>query len=38
MAKELSGVDLEGIDGYWRAANYLSLGMLYLVHAEKLTS
>ena len=30
MAKELSPLDLEGIDGYWRAANYLSLGMLYL--------
>ena len=30
MAKELSPSDLEGIDGYWRAANYLALGMLYL--------
>ncbi len=30
MGKELTQADLEGIDGYWRAANYLALGMLYL--------
>ncbi|MDQ2896804.1 MAG: phosphoketolase family protein [Actinomycetota bacterium] len=26
----LSGEELRGLDGYWRAANYLSVGQLYL--------
>ncbi len=26
----LSAEELHGIDAYWRACNYLSLGMLYL--------
>ena len=26
----LSAVELSGLDAYWRAANYLSVGQLYL--------
>jgi xylulose-5-phosphate/fructose-6-phosphate phosphoketolase len=30
MEEVLSPQELEGIDAYWRAANYLCVGMLYL--------
>ncbi|MET9311928.1 phosphoketolase family protein [Kribbella sp. NPDC003505] len=30
-AKALSDDELEGIDAYWRAANYLSVGQIYLL-------
>jgi xylulose-5-phosphate/fructose-6-phosphate phosphoketolase len=29
-APHLTPEDLEGIDAYWRAANYLSVGQIYL--------
>src|ERR1041385_5417473 len=29
-ATQLSGAELRDIDAYWRACNYLALGMLYL--------
>jgi xylulose-5-phosphate/fructose-6-phosphate phosphoketolase len=28
---ELSGAQLQALDGYWRAANYLSVGQIYLM-------
>ena len=31
MAGPLSAVQLELIDGWWRAANYLSVGQIYLL-------
>jgi xylulose-5-phosphate/fructose-6-phosphate phosphoketolase len=27
----LSPVDLDGLDAWWRAANYLSVGQIYLL-------
>ncbi len=30
LPKEIEDLELQGINAYWRAANYLSLGMLYL--------
>ena len=30
MADVLSREELDGIDAYWRAANYLSVGQIYL--------
>ena len=30
MSQPLSSVDLQAIDAYWRAANYLSVGQIYL--------
>jgi len=30
MTQTLSDTDLHAIDGYWRAANYLSVGQIYL--------
>ena len=29
--KPLSGAELKGLDAYWRAANYLSVGQIYLL-------
>jgi xylulose-5-phosphate/fructose-6-phosphate phosphoketolase len=31
MSEALSSEELEGIDAYWRAANYLSVGQIYLL-------
>ena len=31
MADVLSKDELDGIDAYWRAANYLSVGQIYLL-------
>ena len=31
MNKSLSPAELSNIDGYWRAANYLSVGQIYLL-------
>ena len=31
MNKSLSPPELSNIDGYWRAANYLSVGQIYLL-------
>ena len=28
---ELTGDQLQALDGYWRAANYLSVGQIYLM-------
>ena len=33
----LSDVEWAGIDGYWRAANYLSVGQIYLLDNPMLT-
>ena len=33
----LSKTDLERIDAYWRAANYLSVGQIYLMDNPLLT-
>ena len=30
MSKSLSKEELEGMNFYWRAANYLSVGQIYL--------
>src|SRR5512132_2224488 len=30
MSEPLSSAELQAIDGYWRAANYLSVGQIYL--------
>jgi xylulose-5-phosphate/fructose-6-phosphate phosphoketolase len=30
-AGPLSAAELQGIDAYWRAANYLSVGQIHLV-------
>ena len=30
MSKSLSKPELEGMNAYWRAANYLSVGQIYL--------
>ena len=29
--KPFSGADLKALDAYWRAANYLSVGQIYLL-------
>jgi xylulose-5-phosphate/fructose-6-phosphate phosphoketolase len=31
MADVLSEEEVDGIDAYWRAANYLSVGQIYLL-------
>jgi len=31
MNKKLSALELKSLDGYWRAANYLSVGQIYLL-------
>ena len=31
MANVLSKNELKGLDAYWRAANYLSVGQIYLL-------
>src|SRR5687767_16036083 len=36
-ARELSKEELDGIDRYWRAANYLSVGQIYLLDNPLLT-
>ncbi|MGH6921793.1 MAG: phosphoketolase, partial [Geminicoccaceae bacterium] len=37
MADALSKEEVEGIDAYWRAANYLSVGQIYLLDNPLLT-
>jgi len=34
---ELSTDELQALDGYWRAANYLSVGQIYLMENPLLT-
>ncbi len=31
MSNSLSKKEIDGIDAYWRAANYLSVGQIYLL-------
>jgi xylulose-5-phosphate/fructose-6-phosphate phosphoketolase len=37
MADVLSKQEVDGIDAYWRAANYLSVGQIYLLDNPLLT-
>jgi xylulose-5-phosphate/fructose-6-phosphate phosphoketolase len=31
LGRVVSPVDLDGLDAWWRAANYLSVGQIYLL-------
>ncbi|MEV5965963.1 phosphoketolase family protein [Kribbella sp. NPDC051952] len=37
LEKPLDSVELQAINAYWRAANYLSVGQIYLMHNALLT-